>query len=214
MISVFSFKDWSCLDEKAVQDQFLCLRSIRSLVNSLNTLAVQDHEKLLSSYVQSFLTRKPLADISVMVPGTNLTQHFYSIYPKFRNNSPLENNLNDTEIVLLEELLADLKRPSSHRSEFILSQMVKSTALEQGSQKLPYFSEQYEKYDIERHSLETQSYINYNLESNDTNNQSFFLQHINLQLLETRECYHPLQRSNTNPVWISNRRSYQTSIYN
>uniref|UniRef100_A0A1I8PNS2 RRM domain-containing protein n=1 Tax=Stomoxys calcitrans TaxID=35570 RepID=A0A1I8PNS2_STOCA len=159
---------------------------MRELAISLQLLAEQSSEKILALYKRSFLTNAALATFELN--AENAFGKFSSILPKFRNNRKLNNNFNDMEITLLQNPAIGLLPPTdfSPVAPILAGNL---TAIKQEPPQL------------------------FTLRSQQGFGINYLLQHVEINSLMQRACYHPDQRVNSNPVWIAGQ-SYQKSIYN
>lgn len=150
-------------------------KSMVELAVALEVLAQYSTEFILNTYRRSFLV---LRNCFSLKRQSHIVQ-FYSIFPKFRNNPPLNLAFNDTEITLfvpevtmernIYEYLAVGEQKSNRPYMILNSQRVR-------------------------------------------NADGYTLRYISLEKLESREFYHPEQRINVSPIWITGH-SYQKSIF-
>lgn len=181
-----------------IQNQFKYVNVIAALAASLQTLGQQNHEKLLLLYKRSFLTRQPVATFCLDV-NNPLTQ-YCGVLPKFRNNAKLNNNFNDLEIVLLLMLPTQPHQSNEQYIDFIIYKRVGDVIMHQ-QQLMP------KSHDVKKckcFTLKSQ-HGGYGIK--------YTLRNVDIIGLELRECYHPAQRVNSNPIFIAGQ-SYQQSIYN
>lgn len=159
--------------------------AIAELLHSMQFLAMQNFEKLLTLYKASFLSHELLAKITINASEqqSSVPIEFYSVLPKFRNNMRLNNNFNDLEITLL-------LNPNNKIIDM-------DFGLRQGTVLSPTASK------IEHLTLKSQHYFAV----------KYMLHYVDFKALQLRECYHLSQQVNTNPIFIAGQ-SYQKSIFN
>ncbi|XP_075155373.1 uncharacterized protein LOC142228749 [Haematobia irritans] len=187
---VYTFKSFDELQTLNLARHFNRPNVVRGLALSLHLLAEQNSEKILVLYKRSFLTNNTVATFEL--DSENPYGKFYSILPKFRNNKKLNNNFNDMEITLLQNPSIGLFMQNDEISQLI------ETFSHEIQLKIHEPSQ-----NIEQFTLRSQHGYAIN----------YMLQHIDLNSLAERLCYHGDQRVNSNPVWIAGQ-SYQKSIYN
>lgn len=163
---------------------------------SMQILGEQNQEKLLLFYKRSFLTHQTLATFCLDV-NNPLTQ-YCAVLPKFRNNTKLNNNFNDFEITLL--LMRPLPQAKQTNEQLLELNCNKSegTMQQQISSPPPVVKK------CQCFTLKSQ-HGSYGIK--------YTLRYVDIIGVEHRECYHPAQRVNSNPIWIAGQ-SYQQSIYN
>ncbi|XP_011191134.2 dead end protein homolog 1-like [Zeugodacus cucurbitae] len=151
--------------------------SMVELAVALQVLAQYSTEFILKTYQRSFLVVRNCFSLKRQ---TQIVQ-FHSIYPKFRNNPPLNLSLNDTEITLL----------------------ISEVTMEGNAYELLNVAETVPISDLPYMLLNSQRV---------RNADGYVLRYISLEHLESREFYHPQQRINASPIWITGH-PYQKSIF-
>ncbi|XP_067639935.1 uncharacterized protein [Eurosta solidaginis] len=155
--------------------------SIYELVTALLVLVQYSSENIVNFYKRSFLVMRPCFTLSRHL----LSAQFYSIFPKFRNNQPLNYGFNDTEIILI---CCETKTDKSYNENFI------------GKRVMHDLNDTTKPYYLHLKSQRIRNTFGYTL------------RYIDLTQLEDRQFYHPEQRVNTPPIWITGH-SYQKSIF-
>lgn len=158
--------------------------SIVELALAFQVLAQYSSEYILNQYKRSFLV---LQNCFWLTKESNKVR-FYCIFPKFRNNLPLGFGFNDTEITLILTETNIVERVSSERKSVEDANMQNFNGAD-GLQR------------------------GISLKSQRTRNaDGYTLRYVSLTKLENRDFYHPEQRINVPPIWITGH-SYQKSIF-
>lgn len=148
------------------------------LAVALEVLAQYSTEFILNTYKRSFLVVRNCFSLKCQ----SYIVQFHSIFPKFRNNPPLNLAFNDTEITLI----------------------VSEVTMEANVYKFLAVGEHIS-------AMSNPPYMILNSQRM-RNADGYILRYISLEKLESREFYHPQQRINVPPIWITGH-SYQKSIF-
>ncbi|XP_054730746.1 uncharacterized protein LOC129239334 [Anastrepha obliqua] len=159
---------------------FDSLASIAELAAALQVLAQYSTELILNIYKRSFLVLQSC--ISLKRDGS--IANFYGIFPKFRNNPPLNHGFNDIEITLI---VSNVTFESDHHA-----------CPAEGTDMQQYTGRK-------QHCLLLKS-------QRVRNADGYTLRYVDLDQLENREFYHLEQRINVSPIWIAGQ-SYQKTIF-
>lgn len=167
----------------------------------MEILAQQNPEKLLLFYKRSFLTQHSLA--TFCLDDKKHFAQYCAVLPKYRNNTKLNNNFNDFEMTLV-----------------LMSRTQPQTQNEQHSLDIDFYKRGYFGRHIimpmQQHPqpLGVKKFKCFTLKSQNAGfGIKYVLRYVDIIGVELRECYHPAQRVNSNPIWIAGQ-SYQQSIYN
>ncbi|KAI8121222.1 APOBEC1 complementation factor [Lucilia cuprina] len=203
---VYTFKHYDELKSIKIQNQFQYKNVIIELAASMQILGQQNQEKLLLLYKRSFLTHQPVATFCLDV-NNPLTQ-YCAILPKFRNNTKLNNNFNDMEITLLLMMpLSQAKQPNELLNVKNFDKNIEGFMQQQKKHQLQQQQQHIQAQSVKKCSCFTlkSQHGSYGIK--------YTLRYVDIIGVELRECYHPQQRVNSNPIWIAGQ-SYQQTIYN
>ncbi|KAM7349992.1 uncharacterized protein ACRADG_008697 [Cochliomyia hominivorax] len=205
---VYTFKHYDELTFLKIQGQFKYAHAIIELAASLQILAQQNQEKLLLLYKRSFLTHQSVATFCLDIK--NPLVQYCAVLPKFRNNTKLNNNFNDLEMTLLlmSSHPQEQQQPIITNEQMLISKFYNGAGnaqmlnLNMATLRQPHQQHAVKKFKC--FTLKSQ---------NGGYGIKYTLRYVDLMGVELRECYHPTQRVNSNPIWIAGH-SYQQSIYN
>lgn len=206
ILIVYTFRNNSELKFLQIQDQFKYEHVISELASSLEILAQQNPEKLLLLYKRSFLTQQSIA--TFCLDAKNPLAQYCAVLPKYRNNTKLNNNFNDFEMTLV--LMSTTQQPQTQNEQQHLFDI--------DFYKRGYFGRHIimpmQPYQSVPQPQGVKKFKCFTLKSQNAGfGIKYTLRYVDIIGVELRECYHPEQRVNSNPIWIAGQ-SYQQSIYN